>query len=693
MAPSAYPPARRLPLTDDLYGHKVHDPYRWLEPPDSDETREWLAAQGKLFASEVGQLPGRDRLAARIRDLLGIGFTGTPVWRGNRCFSLQRSAGQEHAVLYFQDQGVPKRMLIDPMQIDPSGKTTLDSWKPDNEGQLLAYLLSEGGDEESALYVMDVTTGEHVDGPIGRCRYSPIAWLPGSNAFYYVRQLPPELVPEGEAQYHRRVYLHRIGQPPSEDKEVFGDQRPKTSYYSCSVSIDGRWLVISATEGTAPRNDLWLADLSTCTPERPDLRVVQQDVDARTSLHVGRDGLVYVFTNHQAPRRRLALADPAAPGPDGWRDLIPQDPSAVLEGYAILDCPELTRPILLACWTRHAVSSVTVHGLSDGVKLGELDLPGLGSVSALTERLEGGHEAWFTYTDYTTPPTVYRYDAQADETVQWASPPGSVHVPGLRAEQVIYTSADDTEVRMIVIGRDDDTCRPRPTVLYGYGGFGLSQQPRYSASILTWVEAGGYFAVAGLRGGGEEGEAWHRAGMLSNKQNVFQDFHAAAEKLVAGGWTSPCQLAVSGASNGGLLVGAIITQRPALIAAAACAAPLLDMVRYERSGLGQAWSGEYGSAADPEQLASLLSYSPYHHVHDGIDYPAVLFTVFDNDSRVDPMHARKMCAALQHTSSSGKPVLLRGETGVGHGARALSRSVEVTADTYAFLAKYTGLQL
>jgi prolyl oligopeptidase len=471
----------------------------------------------------------------------------------------------------------------------------------------------------------------------------------------------------------------------------------KTSYYGVTVSMDGRWLSIGASSGTAPRNDLWLADLTSSTLAQPDLRVVQQGIDASTSLHVGRDGLAYLFTDRDSPRNRLAVTSPDALDYDSWTDLVPEDDEAVLEGYAILDGPELASGVLLCTWTRHAVGEITVHDLRTGERIGSgagiVPLPGLGSITALSERPEGGHEAWLGYTDHVTASSVYRYDATSGETSLWATAPGTVDVPEVHARQVEYTSADGTIVRMVVIAPAKEPDRPRPTVLYGYGGFGVPLTPGYSAGVLAWVGAGGVYAIANLRGGSEEGESWHRAGMREHKQNVFDDFHAAAERLVADGWTTSEQLAISGGSNGGLLVGAAMTQRPELYAAVVCSAPLLDMVRYEQFGLGESWNDEYGRADDPEELGWLLGYSPYHHVREGVDYPATLFTVFDGDTRVDPLHARKMCAALQHATSGTRPVVLRRERDVGHGARALSRSVALTADTLSFAAHWTGLDL
>ena len=499
-----------------------------------------------------------------------------------------------------------------------------------------------------------------------------------------------------------------------------------------SVSWDGRWLAISAAQGTSPRNDVWLADLAASSPGAPALRVVQEGVDARTGVHVGRDGRMYVFTDAGAPRGRLAVADPGHPDRRGWQDLIGEDPEAVLQDYAILDGGQARPPLLLAAWTRHAFSEITVHDLASGERRGAITVPGpdaagtgrLGTISQITERPEGGHEAWFAYTDHSTPVTIYRYDARTGEVAPWARAPGTARIPpvqhppgdlplggwhrgqdgrdqpaGGRAAPAGGPPAGGPAAGGRPAGAQATAGRPpavpRPAILTGYGGFAISLlTPAFSPAALAWVEAGGVYAIAGLRGGAEEGEAWHRAGMREHKQRVFDDFHAAAAKLTSDGWTTPGQLAISGGSNGGLLVGAALTQWPDSWAAVACSAPLLDMARYEMFGLGQLWNDEYGTAADPVELGWLLSYSPYHHVRDGVRYPAVLFTVFDGDTRVDPMHARKMCAALQHATSArlpDRPILLRRESQVGHGARAVSRSVGLSADTLAFLAFHTGL--
>ncbi|PSK96629.1 prolyl oligopeptidase [Haloactinopolyspora alba] len=691
-----YPPAPRGDDADILHGHTVPDPFRTLEDPEAAATQAWSQAQDVLLNEHRARWSSRDRFHDRLGELLRAGSVGTPVWRGDRAFHTRRLPDQEHAVLLTIDPDGTERVLVDPVAIDPGGTTTLDTWQPSKEGDLLAYQLSEGGTEESSIRVLDVATGEIVDGPIDRIRVSPLAWLPGGKGFYYVRRQPPGSVPEDERQYHRRVRLHRLGTDPEADVEIFGSGRDKTDFYGVSVSHDGRWLIVTAAQGTSPRNDAWIADLEASPIDEPALRPVVTGLDARTALRIGRDGRLYVSTDLDAPRRRLAVTDPATPAPEHWRDLLPEDPTAVFDGFALLDGPELDRPVVLAARTRHAVAELTAHDLATGAALHTIELPGLGSIGGLSERPEGGHESWFGYTDHTTPPVVLHYDARTGAVSTWARSPGAVDVPAVRSTQVAYRSKDGTEVRMIVISpaaETADSTGPRPTVLYGYGGFDISMTPAYSATILAWVESGGVWAVANLRGGSEEGEQWHRAGMRQNKQNVFDDFHAAAEYLVEQGWTTHEHLAVSGGSNGGLLVGAALTQRPELYRAVVCSAPLLDMVRYERFGLGRLWSDEYGTADDVTEFGWLYGYSPYHHVHGGVTYPAVLFTVFDGDTRVDPLHARKMAALLQASTagdSETRPVLVRAEGDVGHSARAVSRTVDLTADQLGFLAATLG---
>jgi prolyl oligopeptidase len=592
-----------------------------------------------------------------------------------------------------------ERVLLDPAAIDPTGLTTLDAWIPDHEGRLLAYQLSSGGDEQSVLHVLDVGTGRDVDPPIDRCRYSDVAWLPGGEEFFYVRMVAPDEAPPGEQAFHRRIWRHRLGTPTDADVLLEGPGLyDNHNYYGVDVSDDGRWLVVSANVGTARRDSVWIADLHGDAVLTP---VLTQADDVRCGAWVERDGRLYLLTTDGAPRFRLAVTDPTTPGREHWRELVAEDPDSVLEGVRWLQPAGSTDPadgLLVLARSRHATAELALHD-RDGTFRVTVPLPGLGSLRGLTtaDPATPGEQGtlWIGWTDLVTPQQVRRFDLATGDTVLDTPAPGAVEVPPVRIAQQELTSADGTTVRMFVVSPVGDHA-PRPALLTGYGGFGIHPDPAYSSSALAWVGAGGVYALVSLRGGGEEGEAWHRAGNRGNKQNVFDDFHAAAQALVDTGATTPDQLAILGGSNGGLLVGAALTQRPELYRAVVCSAPLLDMARYEHFSLGRTWNDEYGTADDADELGWLLSYSPYHHVRDATEYPAVLFTVFDSDTRVDPLHARKMCAALQHATSGDlatRPVLLRRETDVGHGARSVSRSITLGVDQLSFLAAHTGLPL
>lgn len=683
----AYPPAQRDDVVDDIHGHPVADPYRWLEDPASPATEAWSSAQDDLVRSYLDSVPGRDGLRARLTELLSAGSVTAPAHRGARAFFRRQGPDQEHPVVVVREADGSERVLIDPSALSDDDSVTLDGFAPSPDGGRLAYLLSDSGDEEASLWVLDVPTADVVDGPIDRTRYSSLAWLAGGEELFYVRRLSADQVPEGDEQFHRRVYRHRVGADPATDDLVFGDGRDKTEYYALDVSPDGRWLVLSASKGTAPRNDVYLRDLS--AGDGQAWAVVQEGVDAWTSATVHHDGRLYLLTNAGAPRNRLAVADPH--DPTVWTDLVAES-DAVLDDYAVTD------DAVVVVSSRHAVAKVVVHDRLTGAARADVALPGLGSVSTVRSRPEGGHEAWLGYDDFVTPPSVYRLDARTGGLDMWAQAPGQVDVAGVAAEQVTFASPDGTEVRMFVLrpAAGQGPGGPRPTIVYGYGGFNVALTPQYSAGILAWVERGGVYAVANLRGGSEEGEAWHRAGMREHKKHVFDDVAAAARWLIDSGTTTPAQLAVSGGSNGGLLVGAAVVQHPELYAAAVCSAPLLDMVRYERFGLGLTWNDEYGTVDDPVEAGWLRSYSPYHQVVDGVRYPAVLFTVFDSDTRVDPLHARKMCAALQYATAipfDEAPVLLRREQKVGHASRSRARAVELGVDTASFLASRLGLDL
>jgi len=641
----SYPCAERLPLVEQVHGHTVADPYRWLEDAESSETKRWLAAQDELWLNHAATLSSRYQFRHRVKALSNVGTVSTPSWHGGRCFTLRRDPGRQHPVLY---DG--RRAILDPMELDPSGLTTLDAWQPSPDGSLVAFQLSRGGTEESVLYVLHVDSGDLVGEPLGGCRYSPIAWLPDGHSFYYVR--------------FRQVRCRHLD--VADDTVVLSAK----ASYGLELSADGRWLTISAARGAA--NDLWLQDLESDEPPRP----IQQSIDALTVMSVGPDGRLYVVTTKDAPTGKICVGDPN--NPLIWQDLV--TPDVPLTGLAILD-----DALLLASPT-----GIAVHDLRTGAHVSDVALPGAGSVGSLTTLPDGGRQAWFSYTDSVTPSAVYCYDQTTGQATLWSQPPGAA--AEAESQQLVATSPDGTEVQLLVIAKPGDH-GPRPTLLYGYGGFGQTLTPTYSAFALAWVEAGGVFVTATTRGGGERGTESHRAGTLDRKQDVFDDFIAAAEHLIATGWTTAEQLSLCGESNGGLLVAAVLTQRPELFAAAVCSAPLTDMLRYELTGLGERWVPEFGSAKDPAQFENLLSYSPYHQVSEGVKYPAVLFTVFGNDTRVDPLHSRKMCAALQHATASEAPVLLRLDPDAGHAGGSASQGIGLAADMLAFLAERTGLRL
>ena len=679
------PPARRSAVVDELHGRPVADPYRWLEDATSPETAMWQAGQDELFEQVRDGWAARPAMLDQLTELLAVGYVSPPQAFGDRLFYHRLEPGQEYAVLVALIDGI-ERVVVDPLAWDPSGASTLEAWQPSWSGELVAVQFSVGGAEDSQLYVLRTATGEILDGPIDRVRKSAVGWLPDGERFYYVRRLAPELVP-GEERYHRRVYLHRLGTDPSQDVLIFGEGRDRTEFYSVSVQPPGPLLVLTGSvgAGAGASRDVWIADVAGDAASSPRLRPVQSGMSCRTTVRSGADpDTLYLQTDSAAVRGRVVAVSAAEPDRN-WDELVAEDPEAVLTDFAVLSDPV---PVALVSRRRHAVSEIEVLELSGGTSMGLLELPGPG-VTGRVSAAPDGRRAWFSFTDPGCSPIVLSYH---DGTVsRWPAASSSNTEPAVITKQISFASLDGTEVRMFVMSATGRPDRPRPTILNGYGGFGAVMAPDYRAEALAWVRAGGVFAVACLRGGGEEGSDWHRAGTGLGKHRVFEDFEAAADELVGQGWTTPALLGIYGGSNGGLLVGAALTRRPESYAAVVCMAPLLDMVRYELSGMGPSWRREYGTVEDPAEFENLLAYSPFHAVRVGARYPSVLFTVFEGDSRVDLLHARKMCAALQHADGAGVPILLRTERGVGHGARTVSSGAQLLADCLAFFADRLGL--
>ncbi|SRR5579884_308452 len=677
--PGPPPPTRRNDHVDVIHGVEIHDPYRWLEDESDPAVQAWVEAQDAYSAAVLRRLPGRAAFRRRLRQLLNVGSVGAPVERGGRLFYTSLRAGQNQAVVRVRS-GARDEVLINPNRLSPDGTIALDWWYPSEDGTLVAYGLSSGGDELSTLYVRQVRSRRDLPDRLERTRAASVAWLPDGSGFYYTRLPFPGEVPSGEEQYHRRVFLHRLGDEQGRDALIFAPAQPE-AWPHLALSPDGRYLLILVLHGWS-RSDVYLLDRSEPAPAlRPIVVGEQAYFDGEVV-----DGVLYLRTNLGAPNYRLIALDPRRPERAAWRELVAES-DTVLSSFTVAAGHLVLHRLV------HATSRLELRTL-DGALRGTIPLPGSGTVTGIDGRPDG-ETIYFGYTSFTTPPAAYAFRPGEQEVRVVAAPRAPAWLAAFQphVEQVRYPSKDGTRVSLFLLrGAEQRQEGPRPTLLTGYGGFNVSHTPAFTPMALAWIEQGGVWALANLRGGGEYGEAWHRAGMLDRKQNVFDDFIAAAGWLISQGLTTPAQLAIAGGSNGGLLVGAAMTQRPELFRAVLCMVPLLDMVRYHHFRIARLWIPEYGSAEDPRQFSWLYAYSPYHRVRPGERYPAVLLTTGEQDSRVDPLHARKMAARLQAEAAPGRPVLLRVERQAGHGAgKPVAKLVEEQADALAFLAWQTGL--
>ena len=657
------PSTRTVELVETIHGVHVRDPYRWLEDAADPAVREWVDAQNAHTRSVLDPLPGRAAIAHRIQEAVDCGSLGGSEPRGRYRFFMRREAGMDQASLRVATAGEAPRVLVDPGPLSADGTTALDWWEPSPDGELVCFGLSEGGDENATLRILRTASGEWLEDRIPRCRWSVVAFEPGNAAFLYTRQPAPGSVPAGEEAYHRHFWRHVIGTDPEQDVRVFGEGRDKLDFpASASISADGGWTAITITHGW-DRTSVFLREGS--GPFRAAF-----EGDARLFAWFSGDRLLG-RTNLGAPNFRLVEIDPERPGRASWRDLVPESEHVLVDAAASADR-------LVVHHLVDASSRLSLHG-PDGAFERAADLPDLCTVTHVGAHPSSG-AVYLTIQGFTWPARTLRIDGAE---VARLSPPPGFEPDRHPVRQVWFRSTDGTRVPMFLVGRVGGA---GPTVLTGYGGFDVSQTPAWSPTVVPFLEAGGLLAVANLRGGGEFGERWHRAGMLGSKQRVFEDFIAAAEWLQAAGLARPAQLAISGGSNGGLLVGAAMTQRPELFGAVVCRVPLTDMVRYERFKVAQLWAAEYGSAGDPEQFGWLFAYSPYHHVRDGVRYPPTLITTGEDDARVDPMHARKLAARLQAANPDGL-TLLRVEPRAGHGqGKPVTKWVPEETDIWSFLA-------
>jgi len=663
------PETKIVEAVDTLHGVDIVDPYRWLEDQKSPETREWIAAQNAHTDSVLGSLSGRDELKALAARLIKIDTIGMPTERGGRYFLTKRSADQELSVIYMR-QGLDgeDKVLIDPHPMSEDKTTNVNLQDISHDGTLLAYGIRKGGEDELEIRFMDVDTLEDLPDVLPRGLYFGVSIMPDKKGFFYTKM----------SMKGPRILYHSFGTALAADKEIFGEGYGLGKIIFAFPSEDGHWLTIIALEGSSGKTEVYLKDLNA---DKPIVTVVN-DLDARTMAAVV-DDILYIQTNWDAPNGRVLTADPENPSRDNWKEIIPES-DMVMQGLFGLPVT-FAGGKLFVNYLKDVKSQVSIFE-PDGTPVGEISFPTIGTVGGLSGQWDS-NEAFFVFTSYHIPTVIYRYDVASEEKEVWAKIEVPIDSEAYEIKQVWYTSKDGTEVPMFVVHKKGIVLNgENPTLLTGYGGFNISSSPSFSPQAAAWLEKGGVYAVANLRGGGEFGEKWHRAGMLENKQNVFDDFIAAAEYLIDEGYTKPKKLAIMGGSNGGLLVGAAVTQRPDLYGAVICTYPLLDMVRYHKFLVARYWVPEYGSSDNPDQFKYIYAYSPYHKVKEGTHYPAVFFITGDADTRVAPLHARKMTALMQASTGSDEPVLLRYHTTAGHsGGQPVSEQIDNLAETLSFL--------
>jgi prolyl oligopeptidase len=683
--PAGPPKAKVEPVEDTVQGHKIVDRYRYLENPNDPDTKLYVEQELAYTRSILDPLPGRVNINARLSQLLGIGTVGAPQMGGKYLFHTRREGNQNQPVLYIRESlNGDDRVLVDANKMSSDGTVALDWWFAAEDGKYVAYGTSASGSEESTLHIVESATGKVLPDAIDRTRFASVAWLKDSSAFYYTRHPKKGEVPDGEEVYHVKVFYHQIGSDPAKDPLIFGEGRNPQDIPNVSLSEDDRWLLIDVGEGWT-KAEMYLQDLQSKNPPL--------EITTGKDFLYGADffgGKLYITTNEDAPHYRVFVADTANPQRENWKQIIPQA-DAVLLGVSV------TGGKLLAQYEHNATSELKLFAL-DGTNLAEIPLPAIGNVFTASGRYDR-NEIFFGFQSFTVPPSIYRVDLADVKSVLWAKVEApSIDSAAYNVQQLWYTSKDGTKVPMFVVSKKGiEKNGTNPTLLTGYGGFNVSLTPTFNRSMYLWMEHGGIYAVANLRGGSEFGEDWHRAGMLQKKQNVFDDFIAAGEYLIAQKYTDKDHLAIQGGSNGGLLMGAMITQRPDLFRAVICAVPLLDMLRYQNFQIAKLWIPEYGSAEDAQQFDWLYAYSPYHHVKPGEQYPAILFMTGDTDTRVDPMHAKKMAALMQAEAKNGdskdRPILLRIESKAGHGqGKPITKQIEEGTDMYSFLFWQLGVK-
>jgi len=672
-----YPKTAKVEQIDNYHGVKVKDPYRWLEDPDSPETKAWVEAQNEVTFNFLEQIAERDTIKKRLTELWDYEKYGIPFKKGERYFYFKNDGLQNQSVLYtLDDLDDEPKVLLDPNQFSEDGTVALSGIAISDNGQFLAYGISKSGSDWQEWQVRNIETGEDFSDHLKWIKFSGATWTTDNEGFFYSRyEAPPEGKQLEEANYYQKLYYHRLGTEQSEDILIYERPDQKEWMFDADVSEDGNYLIISISQGTDPKNLVFYQNLDDTTGEIKEL--IYEFIG---DFHfINNDGSLFWFrTDYQAPKGRLIGIDIHQPQPENWQEIIPES-NNTLEVVSVLNNQFILN------YLQDARSRLQIYSLT-GEYIKDIKLPGIGSAGGFHGK-RYDTETFYAYTSFTTPTRIYRYNLETGESTLFRKPTVDFNPANYQTRQVFYRSKDGTQVPMFITYKKgllrDGT---NPTLLYAYGGFNISVTPSFSVSRLVWMEMGGVYVVPNLRGGGEYGEQWHQAGTKLNKQNVFDDFIAAAEWLIEHRYTSSQKLAINGGSNGGLLVGACMTQRPELFGAALPAVGVMDMLRFHKFTIGWAWCSDYGSPDNEEEFHALYAYSPLHNLKSGTVYPSTLITTADHDDRVVPAHSFKFAAALQAAHAGENPVLIRIETKAGHGAgKPTSKRIEEVADQLAFL--------
>ena len=679
-----YPNTDKIEQSDNYYGVEVSDPYRWLENPDAQSTKAWVAAQNKVTIGYLETITAREKIRQRLTQLWDYEKYGSPFKRGQRYFYFKNDGLQNQSVLYtlesLENEG---RVLLDPNTLSEDGTIALSGLSISDDGQWLAYGLSTAGSDWVEYRVKDIETGEDTGDRLKWIKFSGASWTKDNRGFFYSRyDEPNEQTKLEDVNYYQKLYYHRLGTEQAEDTLIYHRSDRKEWGFSGGVTEDGKYLVISVWQGTDRKNLVFYQNLS-----QPDSQVVELISEFEASYDViDNDGdRFWVETDLDAPRGRVISIDLKNPERRNWQEIIPEA-DETLQGVGLLNESFVTN------YLKDARSQIKIFEL-DGSLVREVELPGIGSAGGFDGK-RADTETFYTFTSFTTPATIYRYDMTTGESQLFRKPQVDFDPEAYQTQQVFYPSKDGTKIPMFITHKKGiELDGNNPAYLYAYGGFNISLTPSFSISNLVLLEMGGIYAVPNLRGGGEYGEAWHQAGMKNKKQNVFDDFIAAAQWLIERQYTNQAKLAIAGGSNGGLLVGACMTQRPDLFAAAIPAVGVLDMLRFHKFTIGWAWCPEYGSPDNEEDFQTLYAYSPLHNLKEGTAYPATMITTADHDDRVVPAHSFKFAAALQAAHQGDNPVLIRIETKAGHGAgKPTSKIIEEAADKWAFLMANLGME-